>query len=559
MISLGTTNKRMLQTAMIAAVLVLAALSCQFVRYITDNRYLDRLAAFLRTFLYLGMFSAWGVSVRQRVTQTQVRRYLTGVALLIVIWLIVREYRFRFVSDPDLQRYLWYAYYIPMMSIPMLALLISMSLDRPDEYRLPGWTYLVYFPTALIILGILSNDFHQLAFRFPESALFWSDHDYTHGLLYYLAVGWASLCAVLALFYMIRRSRIPGSGYQVWLPLLPFILALAHVILYTLRFPPVRLIAGDVAVFYCLIFAAFFELCMDCGLIRSNIYYEELFTSSMDPPMVITDMDYRVRYASGGAVPVPEELMRQAEAAPLILPEGLRLHNMPINAGHAVWTEDISSILKLREMLEDRREELQERNMLLQHEYEQEEQHRRIEEQNRLYDLLQKRTQTQLDRIEQLAGQYPAADDKEKKRILAYIMVLGSYVKRRKDLALSRQVSEMLPGALLSRAFAESFRALKLLGIRGGQQVDPEEAEYPAADLVLAYDFFEDVMEAVMDRAMYLNVRAGSVRGSFRVNLLTDAVFQEETELKGKYPGVRILGDDEGTQLILAAEEGGGK
>ena len=37
----------------------------------------------------------------------------------------------QYFLDPDLQRLLWYMYYIPMMGIPMLALLISMSLDRP--------------------------------------------------------------------------------------------------------------------------------------------------------------------------------------------------------------------------------------------------------------------------------------------------------------------------------------------------------------------------------------------------------------------------------------------
>lgn len=131
MTAMSSTNRHMIRTALIAAALVIAVLSCQFVRYFTENDYLDHFAAILRTFLYLCLFSAWGISVRSRVTQTQVRRYLTAVSILIVIWLIVREYRFRFIMDPDLQRLLWYMYYIPMMGIPMLALLISMSLDRP--------------------------------------------------------------------------------------------------------------------------------------------------------------------------------------------------------------------------------------------------------------------------------------------------------------------------------------------------------------------------------------------------------------------------------------------
>ena len=44
MTAMSSTNRHMIWTALIAAALVIAALSCQFVRYFTENDYLDHFA-----------------------------------------------------------------------------------------------------------------------------------------------------------------------------------------------------------------------------------------------------------------------------------------------------------------------------------------------------------------------------------------------------------------------------------------------------------------------------------------------------------------------------------
>ena len=50
--------------------------------------------------------------------------------------------------QPDAVRYLWYLFYLPMLFVPMLALLIAMSLGKPDEYK---------FPKGMSILWIISG------------------------------------------------------------------------------------------------------------------------------------------------------------------------------------------------------------------------------------------------------------------------------------------------------------------------------------------------------------------------------------------------------------------
>ena len=62
----------------------------------------------LRSFIYIGLTTWWGVSLWQRIVQAQVRRYLAATAALCVFWLSIRTIKFFFAATPAAIRYLWY-------------------------------------------------------------------------------------------------------------------------------------------------------------------------------------------------------------------------------------------------------------------------------------------------------------------------------------------------------------------------------------------------------------------------------------------------------------------
>lgn len=160
-------NRVFLRTAAAALGVVAAAVLCRLVAQTTELPYADKLANFVRFFLYFGLFAVWGASVQRRVIQTGVRRILVAVALLMIFWLTVRELRWHLVPGADLRRWLWYFYYLPLLLIPPLAFLASMSLGRPERYRLPRAVALLFVPSLLLIALALTNDLHQWMFRFP--------------------------------------------------------------------------------------------------------------------------------------------------------------------------------------------------------------------------------------------------------------------------------------------------------------------------------------------------------------------------------------------------------
>lgn len=529
--------------------LIIIAFVCRLVsRNPNTPLILNKLCNLIRTFIYVGIFAVWGVSVYRRVVQVQARQFFVVLALLMIVWVILRAFKHYFISDITAQRYLWYSYYIPMLFIPTFTLFVALSIGKQEGYRLPNYAHLLLIPAVLLSVLTLTNDLHQCVFRFPEGAVF-SENDYSYGWGYILAVVWGVLCGGSSLFLMFAKSKLPKTRWILWIPIIPFLVIVLYVVLYALRVPFVFEIGWDLAVFECLAFTVFLESCISSGLIQSNTHYAEVFRSS-GLSAQIYDNAYNLRYSSDNAKTIDAETLIKAEKSPVTTDIGL-LHNMPIHGGRAIWTEDVSELLAVRENLEETQAELKDRKGFLQYSYKREEENKIVEEQNRLYDLLQSKTQKQINGIDGLVARYgKARTDSERNRIIAKIVILGTFIKRRKDFVLLTDYTPTLPDAKLTSALAESFRALELYGIKGTFIVNTGKEYVSGETLTTAYDFFETVMELAVEKAKWINVRVDEVKGTLRINITVDCPIQA-SDVKKEYPAAMVETDEEGTELYL--------
>lgn len=276
------------------AFLVAVAYSMRFIanrRDVTDIAWLC--TSLLRSGIYVGLFVAWGVSVRRRIIQVQTKQYLSAISALLVLWMAVRTLKYMIFNNQHICRYLWYLYYIPQILIPLLLILVACSLGKPENYRLPKWTNLLYLPAAVLLLLILTNDFHQLAFGFPKGLTYIASGEYTHEIVYLLAMGWIALTGVSALFTLVIKCRIPGKKKMIWMPCIPILVLVAYWVLYVLAHDAIKPYAGDMTVISCLLCIAMLESFIRCRLIPSNTNYDELFRISAVRGY-ITDEKYHV-------------------------------------------------------------------------------------------------------------------------------------------------------------------------------------------------------------------------------------------------------------------------
>lgn len=534
------------------ALAVLAAVMLRQIGFYV-NELLDLLCIILRASIYIGLFTAWGFSVRNRIIQPQVRLYLTVISALMVFWMAVRTIRYSLDGCAWLMRHLWYLYYLPMLFIPLLAVFVAMSLGKPESYRLPKWTALLYIPTAALLLLVLTNDLHQLIFVFPADAVVWMD-DYHYAIGYFLAVGWMILCTMTALVTMLIKCRVPYSRKVLTMPFVPVILAIIYGAFYIARVPLLKMIAGDMTVVFCLLFSATLESCIQCGLIQANTHYMELFDASTVGAQ-ITDPGYQVVLSSGAAQAVNIETIWQTQQAPVILEGGIRLSGAPIKNGYVVWTEDLSPLIKVLADLEEARENLQDNKDILEEEHAVKEREAHIAEQERLYHIIQRNTEKQILLMDTLIEQAENADsDEERRHILKKMLVIGAYLKRRSNLVFLSDKDSVLEAKELELSIGESINNLETFGVTCGFLSELTGAIL-AMNVIAMYDFFEEIAERSLDRMSSMLVHAGIKADFIFFSVDTDSVSDFSDLASDTIAAVR---DEDGEwKLTLRLDRGG--
>lgn len=494
-----------------ALAIIAAAVLRQLGFYV--NEQLDLLFTILRGSIYIVLFAAWGVSTRNRIIQPQVRRYLTAIAALMVFWLTVRTIKYSLDEAAWLMRHLWYLYYLPMLFIPFLAVFVALSLGKPENYRLPKWTALLYIPTFALLLMVLTNDLHQLVFVFPADAVVWMD-DYHYAIVYFLAVGWIILCALTALVIMLIKCRVPHSRKVLMLPFVPVAIALLYGVLYILRMIGIpglawtRVIAGDMTVVFSLLIAAVLESCIQCGLIQANTHYMELFDASTVGAQ-ITDPEYHVVLSSGAAKTVDIGVLRQTKQAPVMLEGGIRVSGAPIKNGQVIWTEDMSPLINVLADLEEAKENLQDNKDILKEEHALKVREAHISEQERLYHIIQRDTEKQILLMDEMIEQAEnTASDEERRNILKKMLVIGAYLKRRSNLVFLSDKDSVLASRKLELSIEESINNLETFGVTCGFISELTEPIL-AMNVIAMYDFFEEVAERSLDNMSSILIHAG--------------------------------------------------
>ncbi|MDD5919362.1 MAG: histidine kinase N-terminal 7TM domain-containing protein [bacterium] len=542
-------NKTLLRTAAIVLLLICLAV---YLRFKGNAGTLLKLTGLTRSFIYIGLFGAWGVSVWRRIVQKQVRRYLLVVSVLIVFWMAMRTAKYFLVMDPSGDRLIWYAYYIPMLFIPLMSLFVALSLGKAENDHLPKWTAILYVPTTILVLLVLINDFHQLVFTFPPGAGVWTDEAYAYNICYWFVIGWEVLCAVTALAIMLFKCRIPKSRKALWLPFVPFLLSLLYGIMYVAGVPWLMTIAGDITALQCLLYSAIFESCIQCGLIQSNTGYDLLFPVSTISAQ-ITDKDYNVVYSSVSELPKP--VLRQTEAGTVALDRNTLFKGCSIRAGFVVWQEDVTELADTMDELRENQEQIKHANDVERENYNTRRLISQLREKNRLYDLLQEQTAKQNALLSSILDTYYQADDEEKrKKLLAKAAVFGAYIKRKGNLVFLREQNEFLPAAELSFCLNESMQNLELMGVKCELTLTLE-GMIAAAAVSRIYDMFQAVVEAALERLagiwVHVSERAGDVVAHIEVVCSADLSTLELC-------GVMAVHEDDGTwSLTLRLPKGG--
>ena len=527
---------------------VLLAYICRLVK--SENVFMRNLADQCRNCIYQGMYCAWVIYLEKHVVHKKMRRCLTGIGCLMVFWFFIRTVKFHIFYEPLGEHICWYLYYVPMILIPVLGLSAALFFVEKDEEKTVRKIIILLIVAAVLIVSVFTNDLHQLVFRFSKQPPF-SDMDYSYGILFMVIQGWMLLCLTGMEIILIRKSRIPGKK-QFWMPVIPGILLLGWNIGNMFRLPFIKVIAGDMTAVCCLLMAAIYQGCILCGLIQTNNRYFELFQTSGGLDAEITDYSFQRYYHSGDFPELTPELRAIIIDRSFVQEEGIRINHIPIRGGHLFWSEDISVLLDQYQDIREQQEELTTRNRLLQKTYQKEAERRKAEEQNRLLNMIQNQTAGQLELLSQLMDELERTESREQYDwILGKIVVVGTYLKRRKNLVLTQYTSDrnLLTMEDLRQSLAESCDSLKLCRIRAAYYVEKGNVQLNAEDILKCYDTFEWLVERLADVMQSVFYRVSQIDDALRISVH----IVSETDLgvlMSERPELKVQQEDENEWFV---------
>ncbi len=440
----------------------------------------------------------WKGTVSHRMIRRDVRRVVGVMGWLMVGWLLLRLFKYQLTADGLLCRMCWYGYYIFQLALPVTLLYLAVILDHPEGEKKPLrplWPPLACY--ALSVLLVLTNDLHQLVFRFDPAGDWASDYRYGPG--YWGVMPLSLLFLACAVWKLLHRGRYSPYWAGRVVPLLFCVGLLAYITAYIRRVPLAW--ESDLTVNICVLSALFFESALHAGFIPVNLQYQRLFTAT---PIGLTLLDEQGRtvLSSRGAPPVSRSIWRRISmdmAHPLLRDSDTQLHAVPIQGGMAVWQEDLSQLNRLRREIQAVQARLEAANALLREESEVKKRLLAAETNRAMFEQLDRDMECRITSLVHLIETLPEAERPE--NLTAYITLCLCHIKRRCNLFFLARQGEPLPGDELSMYLDE----LAELGRYAGLKTLIRCGEIGALEIrsaALCYDFaFETISLTLRESA----------------------------------------------------------
>ena len=429
------------------------------------------------------VYICWVGFAALRILDMRIRRAILVNAFLVVSWIAVRMIKFQ-LPFGTLSRMLWYLFYLFMLGIPVVFLWIARSTDRPEK-ALRRWWFGSPVWNTLCFLGVMTNDWHQLAFRMdltnPEAA----ERYYSYGPLYYIVLGTIFIQILAFIVILIRKgAQNPGrAAYTV--PFLFCITMVLYTVGYVLRLPLFTI--SDLTMVTCVLSLLFTESCIRVGLIPANRRFEALFSAST-LNMLIFDREKRLVLSSADAREPPQSVLSQLTEHPgSSLQEDDTLYcSDSIAGGLATGMEDVRHIRELEAEIRDANQKLLSANSLLENEKGIRRKLAFTEARTALFSELEREIAVKTDLLSHLIEELPNRPDPLREK--AHITLLLCYIKRRCNLFFREKESDRFMAAVLAGYLEELAEFSELAGIRIHIQAD-RDGFLRTRRATLMYDF----------------------------------------------------------------------
>ncbi len=466
--------------------------------------------------IYIGLMLFWIEAVRVRLLPSSARKSILSAALLMLLYILVRIFKYRFAVSVIAKRYAVLAYWIPQMLIPALFLMTCIRIRRGWQDKRKWDERLVLIPAGIMALMAMTNDIHSLVYvpKVGLSEFVINTGTYSYGPAFWSMYAWMILATISGLILLYRASgQMPKKVIRLITVIVILWVGLVLLNLLVLDRIPGGYHIYNIPEIHIFCMLGIFEICIRYRLIPYNENYSAFF-KKLQIPSVITDRAFRPVYCTdavftGGDMGtlILSRLARDKISVPMSpcsLTPDHKLCWKAIRAGYAFWVQDESAVHRVQEHLVEANEMIEHENDLIRAETEQKEQDAYLQSRHRIYHEIAEELYPCQKRITQILNEAVpgTADFKEK---IARVSILNAYVKRKTNLLLLEAENDRLNLNELFLALQESANYLTLAGLQTTVQ-RPEKKQTSSREVIALYDAFETIAEQLHGKASSLMV-----------------------------------------------------
>ncbi len=456
----------------------------QWISSSVSGTWLPFLLQVLANAIFFALVLFWAFSVQRRMPDKRSRYLLSGVATLLLAFLVMRFSKYNLVKgEAEIERYLFYAFLIPELFVPLLALIVVLPMRRRRAVGL----VLSLLCSAFIFLTF-TNDLHHLVYTFPGGEHNSDNHG--HGWLFYPLIATVIAMILSFILCLAYRCKKQGSKRLFALPLVSLVLVVAlNVIFFLFPFP-----AYKSPELMCFSFLVVFESCIVTSLFPSNDNYASFFTVSSVKALIIDEKKTIIAKSKEAVLPSLQE-KNDALEKPIFLEGNIRLRSAKIRGGWVLIEDDLSSIKDLENTLLANRQELVGEQDLLLYENEIKGKEAAIKEKKEIFKTINRLSKSALPDISSCLAK--AREGDYAKHVSEALLRLA-YLKRKANILLME--GESIPVEELGLAIKESLNYLPCLS--SFRLIGKGNAS--KASLLKIYDDFELIVTALPDESYFL-------------------------------------------------------
>ncbi|MGM9875332.1 MAG: histidine kinase N-terminal 7TM domain-containing protein [Bacilli bacterium] len=311
--------------------------------------------------LFAIIFTFWTVRLYYTLYETKTRKYILIIGILIIFWMLLRIIK-GITINIDIERICWYLYYLPLIFIPTLFYICSNSLlSKMNTTR----KILIYMISSILLILVLTNDLHELVFKFNNVIYF--HNDYNHNIGYYLIFIW--------IFYLfgggmlklaINRLKIK-KDLKVFLPLIVLLFGIIYTYLYILDIQYIK--DMNMSIVNSVLICLGIELTFYLDLIPNNRKYIQKFSAS-NLDMEIISLDGKTKYTTNSFKTTPNFILNDIKNNKVknTYQKKHIVYDIKKNKdSYVILRKDLTNIFKLKDEILKKKKELikQQENMKL--------------------------------------------------------------------------------------------------------------------------------------------------------------------------------------------------